>query len=125
MEPQRHRMKWSPEMDYKWQRDLEFPSPAGTAFLPPPTIEETGWDILLALRSDRNRDLNLDKLASIASAHHMVLARWLSWLEDRRLIVAVRNQRTGELRAVLTSSGRELLDRYLSALGDFEAGTHH
>jgi hypothetical protein len=118
-------MKWGPEMDYNWQRDIEFHSPAGTAFLPPPTIEETGWDILLALRSDRNRDLSLDKLAAVVSAHEMIIGRWLSWLEDRRLIGAERSRSTGELRAVLTPSGRDLLDRYLSALGDFEAGTHH
>jgi hypothetical protein len=55
----------------------------------------------------------------------MIIGRWLSWLEDRRLIGAERSRATGELRAVLTPSRRDLLNRYLSALGDFEAGTRH
>jgi hypothetical protein len=89
---------------------------------PPAMVEETAWDILLALRSDRRFGLRLDKLAALVSVHEELLNRWLSLLEDRQLVTG---HTTGEVRAVLTPSGRELLDQYLSAATDLQAGTHH
>jgi hypothetical protein len=111
-------------MNREWQRDLEIRSPMAAAVLPPAMVNETGWDILLALHSDSRNRLGLEKLASLVSAQPTALDRCLSWLEDRRLIAGARDGRTGELRAVLTSSGRELLDRYLSAAIDLQAQTH-
>lgn len=96
-----------------------------TAFLPPAMVEETSWDILLALHSDRRRDLSLDKLASLASVSGTIMGRWLAGLEQRQLITGATDSSTGELRAVLTNAGRELLDRYLSATNDLQVGTHH
>ena len=86
-------------------------------------VEETPWDILLALHSDRRCELTLAKLASLVSVTQPVLNRWLAGLEQRQAHHRRQAQFTGELRAVLTSAGRELLDRYLSATSDLQAGT--
>jgi predicted AAA+ superfamily ATPase len=88
-------------------------------------LEETGWDILLALLSDPAGKLNLEKLASLVSVRPITLGSWLSWLEDRRLLAGVVDEVTGEVRAMLTTGGRLLLDRYLSATIELEARTHH
>jgi hypothetical protein len=87
-------------------------------------VGETGWDILLMLYSDRHCELGFDKLASLASVPETVMHRWLAGLEQRRLIAVTKNSFTGELRAVLTGAGRELLDRYLSATSDLQVGAH-
>jgi len=107
------------------RKDLPMPSPSTVAFLPPAMVEETSWDILLALYWDRRRDLSLDKLASLSSVSGTIIGRWLAGLEQRRLVAGSTDSLTGELRAVLTSAGRELLDRYLSATSDLQVGTHH
>jgi hypothetical protein len=112
-------------MDGYRQSDLEIGSAAAAAFLPPPTIEETGWDILLALYSDPHRELSLEKLGSLVSVHTMAMGRWLSRLEDRRFVTGSKDKFTGELRAVLTPVGRDLLARYFSAVSGLEAGTEH
>jgi len=88
-------------------------------------VGETSWDILLALYSDRLCELSLDKLASLVSAPEPVMNGWLADLEQRQLITGAKVSSTGELRAVLTNAGRELLDRYLSATNDLQVGTHH
>ena len=98
---------------------------APTAILPPAMIEESAWDILLALHSDRRCDLGLAKLASLVSVTPSALNRWLATLEERRFITGATNGSTGELRAILTQSGRQLLDRYLSASSDLQVGTPH
>ena len=98
--------------------------PTAAANLPPAIIEETAWDILLALHSDRTCALSLPKLASLVSVTQQVLDRWLADLEQRQLITGTRRNSTGELRALLTSAGRELLDRYLSATSVLQAGIH-
>jgi hypothetical protein len=95
------------------------------ATLPPAMLEETGWDILLALHAHPARALSPEKLGALASVNPMVMGQWLSLLEDRRFVAGARDERSGELRAVLTSGGRELLDRYLSATMDLQARTHH
>ena len=111
-------------MNRDWHKDLEIRRPRAAAFLPPPTVEETGWDILLALHSDRRADFSLDKLASLVSVQRTTMGHWLSRLEDRGLVAAVNHLTTGQPRAVLTSAGRELLDRYFSATSDLDARTH-
>ena len=111
-------------MDRDWQKDLTIPGPSATALLPPAMMEETGWDILLALHADGRRKLSLKKLASIVSVRPRAMGYWLGLLEDRRLVAAVKDEFTGELRAVLTSAGRELLDHYLSAISGLQAGAH-
>ena len=99
-------------------------SVAAATYLPPATVEETGWDVLFALHSDRRCDLGLRKLAAMVSAPEAVLARWLATLEECGLITGARHGSTGDLLAVLTFRGRELLDRYLSATGDLQVGAH-
>jgi CTP-dependent riboflavin kinase len=88
-------------------------------------VEETGWDILLVLHSDRTCELSLHKLASLASVSGTVMNRWLAGLEQRKLITGAKDSSSGELRALLTKAGRELLDKYLSATSDLQVGTHH
>jgi hypothetical protein len=105
------------------REDLQFPSAA--AVLPPAMVEETGWDILLALYSDRRSELSLDKLASVVSVPGTVMDRWLAGLAQRQLIAGAKDSLTGELRAALTNVGRELLDRYLTATSDLQVGAHH
>ena len=97
------------------QKNLRMHGPGAAAILPPAIMEETPWDILLALHSDRHCRLSLAKLASLVSVAQPVLNRWLAGLEQRRLIAGATHRTTGELRATLTSAGRELLDRYLSS----------
>ena len=94
-------------------------------FLPPPAVEETAWDILLALHSDRSCELRIDKLARLASISQPVLRHWLMLLEERQLITGSRHPNTGEIRAMLTRAGRGLLDRYFSATNDLQVVAAH
>ena len=112
-------------MTYAWQTNARTIAPTAAAFLPPATVEETAWDILLALHSDPRCELSLDKLARLVSAPEQVLNQWLSLLERRRLVAGAKHNVTQEVRAVLTLAGRELLNRYLSATSDLQVGAHH
>lgn len=96
--------------------------PSAAIFLPPPTVEETAWDILMALHSDRGCELKLDKLARLVSVSPSALYRWLERLERRQLVASARHRFSGDLGAVLTPAGRESLDRYLSAATELQAG---
>ena len=91
--------------------------------LPPATVEETAWDILLALHSDRRCELGLDKLAT---SGQRVPAGLRSLAGAARtagsLITWAMHGAHDELRAVLTSAGRELLDRYWSATSGLQVG---
>lgn len=112
-------------MNRYWQTDLR-PSYRSTAtFLPPPTVEEAAWDILLALGSDDRCELTLDKLARLTSLPAAALTERLALLEGRRLITGVKNEVTNEVRAVLTNAARKLLDRYFSATSDLQVSAHH
>ena len=94
-------------------------------FLPPEAVAETAWDILLALHADRRCRLGLAQLGCLVSVPQRVLEAWLALLERRRLVTGVRSGHAQELRAVLTPEGRALLDRYLSASGELQAGSYH
>ena len=104
------------------QRSLQINGMEATDLLPPAMVDESAWDILLALRSDRHCELSLAKLASLVSVTASSLQRWLAALEDRHFITGSQHF-TGELRAVLTPSGRQVLDRYLSASSDLRVGS--
>jgi hypothetical protein len=119
------RIRWSSAMTRDWQKNLQMRRPTAAASLPPALVEETGWDILLALHADHRCALGLGKLASVVSASEAVMRRWLSALEQRRLVTGANGSPTGDVRAVLTPVGRELLDRYLSATSDLQVGAHH
>ncbi|HYC95137.1 MAG TPA: hypothetical protein VEB39_05500 [Sphingomicrobium sp.] len=112
-------------MNYEWQMDLCPRSGNAAMLLPPAPVEETAWDILLALHSDERCELSLDKLGSIVSVSFPVLTHWLSQLEKRQLITGSKHGAGQELRAVMTSAGRELLNRYLSAVTGLQAGARH
>ena len=112
-------------MTYDWQTSLRASDYETARIVPPATLEETGWDILLALHRDRHCDLTLQKLASVASIPEAVMNRWLATLEQRELITGVQHRWTGEILAMLTQKGRDLLDRYFSATSDLQVGAHH
>ena len=111
-------------MMYDWQTTLRASDYCAARILPPATVEETGWDILLALHSDRHWRLGLQKLASMVSVPHATIDHWLGVLEERKLITGARDPSTDELLAVLTELGRGLLDRYFSATKGLQAGAH-
>jgi len=112
-------------MTYDWQTSLRASDYEAARTVPPATLEETGWDILLALHRDRNCDLTLHKLGSILSAPQVVMNHRLATLEERELITGAQHRSTGELLAKLTEKGRDLLDRYFSATADLQVGAHH
>ena len=112
-------------MTYDWQTSLRASSYEAARIVPPATLEETGWDILLALHRDRHCDLTLQKLSSVVSVREPVMLRWLATLEQRELITGANHWSTGEIVASLTQKGRELLDRYFSATADLQVGDHH
>lgn len=111
-------------MIYDWQTSLQASDYHAAIIVPPATVEETGWDILLALHSDHHGRFNLLKLASIVSVPDAVIDRWLVALEEREWITSARHPSTDALLAVLTDKGRELLDRYFSATNDLQVDTH-
>jgi DNA-binding MarR family transcriptional regulator len=111
-------------MMYDWQTSLRPSDYHAARILPPATVEEIGWDILLALHSDRHWRISLQKLASMVSVPQANIDRWLGALEERKLITGARDPSTGEVLAVLTETGRGLLDRYFSATKDLQAGAH-
>ena len=65
-------------MTYDWQTSLRASTYQAARTVPPATLEETGWDILLALHRDHHRELTLQTLASLVSAREPVLLRWLA-----------------------------------------------
>ena len=112
-------------MNYDWQTSLRASDYEAARIVPPAAVEETSWDILLALHKDRHCDLTLQKLAVVVSVADAVLNRRLAGLEQRDLITAAQHRSTGEFQAILTRKGRELLDRYFSATRDLQVGAHH
>ena len=112
-------------MSYDWRTNLRLGDRTAAAFLPPATVEETGWDILLALYSDQHGELKLEKLSIMASVPQRVLHEWLALLEERELITGAKDGSNEELWAVLTPGGRELLDSYLSAASCLQVAAHH
>jgi hypothetical protein len=112
-------------MTCDWQKELQKRRPSAAATLPPALVEETGWDILLALHSDHREDLSVDKLGAIVSAPQIIMAQWLAALEERHLITGTTDMLTGQVRALLTAAGRELLDRYLSVTSRLQVSAQH
>ena len=112
-------------MNRDWHKEFEFRTPTAAASLPPAMVEETGWDILVALHSHAKSEPSLAKLASLVSVPLKAMHRWLARLEERDLISGVPNEVTGELRAVLTRAGRDLLDGYFSATSGLQSRTHY
>ena len=111
-------------MMHDWQTSLRASEYYAARILPPATVEETGWDILLALHSDRHCRISLEKLASMTSVPLGTVERWLGALEERKLITGARNPSTDEVRAALTELGRSQLDRYFSAAEGLQAGAN-
>lgn len=101
-----------------WHTDLRTAPGFVAAALPPVMVEETAWDVLLALHSRPSGNLSVEKLACLSSATQETLTRWLVLLEQRQLITGKQFGPTAEVHAVLTAAGRDLLDRYLSTTSD-------
>ena len=112
-------------MSYDWQTDVRPRKRTAATLLPPETIEESAWDILLALHADRLCKLSLAKLGCMVSVPLRELHQWLAALEERELIRGARLGPKEELRAVLTPAGRQLIDRYVSATTDLQFGSRH
>ena len=112
-------------MNHVRQMDLSPRRLTAGASLPPALIEETAWDILLALYSEDGSEFSLDKLGWVVSVPRPVLNKWLSLLEERRLVTGTRHGIEQELRALLTPAGRDLIDRYLSVTSVLRVRTHH
>jgi hypothetical protein len=111
-------------MSYDWPKTVPTRGRDVAMCLPPALIEETSWDILLTLHSERHCAPTLAKLASLASVTEAGLTQHLATLEEHKLVTGAQDA-TGELRALLTSTGRTVLDQYLSATSDLQVGTHH
>lgn len=105
-------------MTYARNACLESLTRPATEVVPPPSINEIAWDILLALHSDKGCALSLNKLGFIVSVSAATLDLWLARLEELELIRGVINEATSELRAILTPAGRVLLDRYFAATNE-------
>jgi hypothetical protein len=103
------------------QINLGIPVPTPEASLPPANVGETGWDILLALHSSHRREMSVRKLGTLLSVPAHVADRWLGWLQDRWLVTTSMEMVDGELGTALTRHGREVLDRYLSAIDALHA----
>lgn len=112
-------------MSTAWQVDLARLGRAAPTVLPPANVEESAWDILLALHGDQGCALTLDKLALLVSLPAHALTRRLAALEELQLIAGVKNEVTREVRAILTPQGRALLDRYFSVADGLRAGVRH
>ena len=112
-------------MTYLWQMDLRPSSGTAATALPPAMVDEAGWDILLALRSDQRYELGFGKLSAVISVPPPMLTNWLVGLERRQLITGRTDDTNGEIRVILTAIGRELLDKYLSATSELQISAHH
>ncbi len=102
-------------MNYDWQKDVQLECFAHAGFVPPAMFGEAAWDCLLALYADERRELGLDQLAGIVSLPWPSLQRCLVELERQQLVAGELHRNNGEVRAVLTRDGRDLLEKYLSA----------
>jgi len=104
-------------MTYVPNAYLESVMRAATEVVPPPSIDEAAWDILLALHGDQGCALSLKKLGIIVSVSAENLTLRLARLEELGLVRGVLNEVTRELRAILTPASRALLNEYLAATG--------
>jgi len=112
-------------MTYAWQMEQTPRSLDAAALMPPSMIEETAWDILLALQADHQCELSIEKLGLMVSAPPRSLNKWLAYLEESELVSGLADAVTSEVRAILTPTGRAVLDRYISATSDLQFGAHH
>lgn len=87
--------------------------------VPPAMFGEAAWDCLLALYADARRELSLDQLAGVISIPTPSLQHCLVGLESRQLVTGELDG-SGEIRAVLTPGGRELLETYLTATSNLQ-----
>lgn len=111
-------------MNYAWEVNLRSHGRTAAASLPPALVDETAWDILLALHAKDDGSLSLTKLGSIVSVPQPALNQWLALLQDRELLTGARYGEAQEARAVLTSAGLQLLDCYLSVTSALQIGAH-
>lgn len=106
-------------MNCDWHNDVHLECFTRAEFIPPAMFGEAAWDCLLALHASDRPHLTLDRLARLTSLPAPSLHRCLADLETRQL-VAGEVRPNGEIRAVLTRSGRELLETYLFATSNLQ-----
>lgn len=106
-------------MNCDWHNDVHLECFTRAEFIPPAMFGEAAWDCLLALHANDRPHLTLDRLARLTSLPAPSLHRSLADLETRQL-VAGEVRPNGEIRAVLTRSGRELLETYLFATSNLQ-----
>ena len=75
-----------------WQTDPRRRSSMAAMFLPPAAVEETAWDILLALHSDRGCELGVEQACTSGERAPPILERWLVVLEQRQLVTGTRHR---------------------------------
>ena len=110
-------------MRYDWPETVQTLGRDAALCLPTAVVEETNWDILLALHSDSRCEMTLAKLACLISVTEAGVNQHLAALEQNNLITGAQHHHTGELRALLTPAGRAA--QYLSATNDLQVGTRH
>lgn len=106
-------------MNCDWHNDVRAECFTRAEFVPPAMFGEAAWDCLLALHAHQRPHLTLDRLARLTSLPEPSLHRCLADLESRQL-VAGEMRPDGEVRAILTRSGRALLETYLAATGNLQ-----
>jgi hypothetical protein len=107
-------------MNCDWQKDVRTECFVHAEFVPPAMFGEAAWDCLLALYADERRELRLDQLAGLVSLPWPSLQRCLVELERQQLVAGELHRNRGEVRAVLTRDGRDLLIKYLSATSNLQ-----
>jgi DNA-binding MarR family transcriptional regulator len=90
--------------------------------LPPATLSETTWDILLALHSELTGMMPLGRIARLVSVPLAALERSLRFLEHRNLVAGFMIPGSSELIAVLTPAGDAMVAQYASALQQAQLG---
>ena len=86
-----------------------------TELFSPAMFAAPSADVLLALFAHERDGLSLGKLAAMCSALPLKFTEQLADLEDRSLITGHSDPTRGEVRAIFTADGRELVRRHLSA----------
>lgn len=95
-------------------------------FLSMSLLGEPVWDMLLALYcfTARGRRMSVSSLCYASSVPQTTALRWVSVMEERKLIAKVKDEKDGRrLFVVLDEHGRDLMQRYLRSIHNSLAGS--
>ncbi len=107
-------------MNCDWRKDVRLECFNRAEFVPPAMFGEVAWDCLLALYAEESRSLSLDQLAGLISVPAGSLQRSLAELESRHLVTG-EFLGNGQVRALLTRGGRDVLETYLAATTNLQS----